>query len=322
MSVIRPCWNRLRSRSSMPIWSGGAVGRQHDLPAGLVQVVEGVEELLDRLLLALEELHVVDQQHVDVAVAALEGVAAVGVHRVDELVEERLRGDVAHLVGRVVVVHVAGDGLQQVGLAQAGVAVDEERVELAGRHLGHRLGGGVGEAVGPAGHEVLERVAGVQLDVAARRRRVGVSPSTPAAARVGALARSRPPGPGRAGGLPSRRGDGPERLGLGRVDLEAQHGVGGAGLDQRVADEAQVAALDALLGQGDWHAEREGLAVVVHRPDALERRVPDRVGHLGSQEGRAHVPQAHCIAHHVAPPPAPVRVSTASSTLVEDCTRS
>ena len=53
---------------------GRAVGGQHDLPVRLVEVVEGVEELLLGLLLPLDELDVVDQQHVDVAVAALEGV--------------------------------------------------------------------------------------------------------------------------------------------------------------------------------------------------------------------------------------------------------
>ncbi len=53
---------------------GWPVGGQHDLPVGLVEVVEGVEELLLGLLLALDELDVVDEQHVDVAVAALEGV--------------------------------------------------------------------------------------------------------------------------------------------------------------------------------------------------------------------------------------------------------
>ena len=62
-----------------PVLEGGdgvgrPVGGQHDLAVGLVEVVEGVEELLLGLLLALDELDVVDQQHVDVAVAALEGV--------------------------------------------------------------------------------------------------------------------------------------------------------------------------------------------------------------------------------------------------------
>ena len=45
------------------------VGGQHELRAGLVQRVEGVEELLLGLRLALEELDVVDEQHVDAAVA-------------------------------------------------------------------------------------------------------------------------------------------------------------------------------------------------------------------------------------------------------------
>ena len=81
---------------------GWPVGRQDDLPVGLVEVVERVEELLEGFLLALEELDVVDQQHVDAAVTALERVPAVRMHRVDELVEERLRRDVANPVRWVV----------------------------------------------------------------------------------------------------------------------------------------------------------------------------------------------------------------------------
>ena len=72
-SVIRPHSNRLRSRSSSASSRLGApVGGEHDLLVGVVQRVEGVEELLLGLGLALQELDVVDQQHVDVAVAALE----------------------------------------------------------------------------------------------------------------------------------------------------------------------------------------------------------------------------------------------------------
>ena len=39
---------------------GAAIARQHDLPSGLVERVERVEELLERLLSSLEELDVVD----------------------------------------------------------------------------------------------------------------------------------------------------------------------------------------------------------------------------------------------------------------------
>ncbi len=53
---------------------GRPVRGDHDLLVGIVKRVEGVEELLLGALLALQELDVVDQQDVDVAVAALEGL--------------------------------------------------------------------------------------------------------------------------------------------------------------------------------------------------------------------------------------------------------
>ena len=152
---------------------GHAVGGDDDLLVGAVQRVERVEELLLEALAVLQELDVVDQQDVDVAVAALEGVAGVGPDGVDELVEERLGRDVAHLVVLVVVVDVVPDGVQQVGLAEAGVAVDEQRVVRPRRRLGDAQGGGEGELVGGALDERLERVAGVQAGFVEQRRAVG-----------------------------------------------------------------------------------------------------------------------------------------------------
>ena len=182
-SVIRPHSNRLRSRSSSASSRlGGAVGGQHDLLVGVVERVEGVEELLLGLGLALQELDVVDQQHVDVAVAPLEPVLPVVADRVDELVGELLARHVAHLGAGVEAADVVADRVQQVGLAQPGVAVDEQRVVgLAGR-LGHRDGGGVREPVGRADDEGLEGVLRVEPGLerrGARRRR-----STPASAAV------------------------------------------------------------------------------------------------------------------------------------------
>ena len=54
-----------------------AVRADHDLLVRVVQRVEGVEELLLRALAVLQELDVVDQQDVDVAVAPLEGLGLV-----------------------------------------------------------------------------------------------------------------------------------------------------------------------------------------------------------------------------------------------------
>ena len=145
-----------------------------DLLVRAVQRVERVEELLLQALAVLQELDVVDEQDVDLPVAALEGVAGVGPDGVDELVEERLGGHVAHLVVLVVVVHVVPDGVQQVGLAESGRAVDEQRVVRAGRRLGDAQRGGEGELVRGALDERLERVAGVEPGLVERRSAVGV----------------------------------------------------------------------------------------------------------------------------------------------------
>ncbi|COW92136.1 Uncharacterised protein [Mycobacterium tuberculosis] len=59
-----------------------------------MQGVEGVEELLLNTLFAFNELDVVDQQHVYVAVAAFECDLAVIAERVNEVVGEFLGGDI------------------------------------------------------------------------------------------------------------------------------------------------------------------------------------------------------------------------------------
>ena len=138
-------------------------GEDHLLGRAL-EVVVGVEELLLEALLALHELHVVDQQDVAVAVAALEGERGRGAQRVDEVVHERLGRDVEDLAPDVVLAHVVPDGVQQVRLAQATGAVDEERVVGAAGRLGHGLGGGVGQAVRRGGHEGLEGELRIELD--------------------------------------------------------------------------------------------------------------------------------------------------------------
>ena len=67
-----------------------AVGDEDDLLVLLVQRVERVEELFLRPVAAGEEVDVVDDQHVDVAVAVAELVHLAGLDGVDELVDERV----------------------------------------------------------------------------------------------------------------------------------------------------------------------------------------------------------------------------------------
>ncbi len=88
-----------------------------------------MEELLLGMALALEELDVVDQQHVEVAVAALELLGTGTAQRRDELVGEATRRSCSGRSepGRVGL-EVVGDRDQEVGLAKSRRSVQEERV--------------------------------------------------------------------------------------------------------------------------------------------------------------------------------------------------
>ena len=185
------------------------------------------------------------------------------------------RGDVADPVGGVVLPDVVADGLEQVGLAQAGVAVDEQRVVLPGRGLGHGEGGGVGEAVGRADDEGVEGVPRVdvvrpelhhRVPGAGRGGRWGARRSRPARARA---ARSR--GPARRRRRRSRRGRRAPARGSGPRSAPWPGTTGRRGVSR---------APSKLTGAG-----------------GLEGGEPHRFGHLGPQDPGALVPQPLCLVH-------------------------
>ena len=60
--------------------------------------------------------------------------------------------------------NLGGDGVEQVGLAQAGGAVDEQRVVGLGGIVGHGQRRAVGEAVGGADHEFFKGELRVKFD--------------------------------------------------------------------------------------------------------------------------------------------------------------
>src|SRR6202000_1210008 len=80
------------------------------------------------------------------------------------------------------------------GLAEPGLAVDEQRVVRLGRRLGDRYRGGVGEPVARADDEGVERVLRVQPGVAGGAFGVAVVAPLGRAATAGVLAGSRPAG--------------------------------------------------------------------------------------------------------------------------------
>jgi hypothetical protein len=149
------------------------VGGDDDLLRRVVQRVEGVEELLLRLHLAGQELDVVDEEHVDVAVDRLEAGGPVVADAVDEVVGELLGVHVAHPQVGQQLPRVLADRVQEVGLAQSGVAVDEQRVVRTGRPLGDGERGRVGEPVARAGHEGVEGVLRVEPTLVRFTRSLG-----------------------------------------------------------------------------------------------------------------------------------------------------
>ena len=94
----------------------------------LVESVEGVEELLLGTLFAADELDIVDEKYVRVAVLLAELRHLRKTEGFDKLVCEVVALDVAdHLVG-VVLLYLVADSVEQVGFAETRVTVQKERI--------------------------------------------------------------------------------------------------------------------------------------------------------------------------------------------------
>ena len=126
-----------------------------------------MEEGLLGGVLALQELDVVDEEDVDLAIAGLEDRCPVVRDRVDEVVCELLRAHVADADPGIQALGIVADRVQEMCLAEAGLAVDEERVVGLGRSFRDRDGSGVREPVGPADDEIVETVFRVEPGVGA-----------------------------------------------------------------------------------------------------------------------------------------------------------
>ena len=104
---------------------GRTVGGQDDLLVALVEIVEGMEELLLRGVFAGNELNIVDQEQVRAAVFEAELVVLAFAQSVDQLVGELVALDIDDVVVRMRFVNLVGNGIEQVRLADAGRAVEE-----------------------------------------------------------------------------------------------------------------------------------------------------------------------------------------------------
>src|ERR1700712_1832244 len=90
--------------------------------------IEGVKEFFLRALFPAEELDVVDEQKIGLAVALAKLDEGIVLDRVDELVDEEFAREVHHLWILFRRPDILPDRLHQVRLAEADAAVNEERV--------------------------------------------------------------------------------------------------------------------------------------------------------------------------------------------------
>jgi len=114
---------------------------EHQLPLGVEELVEEVEELLLRPFFAGKQVDVVEQQRGAAPVACAPPVHTVAVDRGDQLINEPLRRE-ARNDRTALLRQLEADRMQQVCLAQTTLSHDDQRVVLLAR-LGDDVASGV-----------------------------------------------------------------------------------------------------------------------------------------------------------------------------------
>ena len=140
---------------------GRAVGGEDDLLVAVEERVERVKKFLLRAFLAGEELDVVNEQHVHLAVALAEFHERAVLDRVNELVRELLARDVGNFRTLAVREDMLADGVHEVRFPESHSAVEKERVVNFARRLRDGAARGVRKLVVRADDERLKCVARV-----------------------------------------------------------------------------------------------------------------------------------------------------------------
>ena len=169
------------------------------------------------------------------------------------------------------------DGVEQMGLPEAGGAIDEEGVVGAGGRLGDRQGGGVGETVRGADHELVEGVPGIE---------------TPGRPEAGGLLVGRGRGREVARGRRRGRRDRRECLFGSGVGLhrELHPELLARDVPQGVCEHAGVAGADAVGGERARNCEGQDIVGQADRAYALEPQSPRVRCELGAEGCRAVLP--------------------------------
>ena len=117
-----------------------------------------MEELLLSLLFAGDELHVVNQEQVRLAVLFphFGGFVGTFLNGADQLVGQLIALDVGNAGIGIVAADDIGDGVDQMGLSKTGITVDQQGVIVLGGMVRNCLGSGVGQLVAGTDHKGIE----------------------------------------------------------------------------------------------------------------------------------------------------------------------
>ncbi len=128
----------------------------------LMQRVKCMEKFLLSRFFPSQELNVVNQQNVYVAVFVAKAFRPVVPDGVDEFIREFLRGNVHDAACRVMFQNVMADRMHQVRFSQPDPSVQKQRVVCFGKRLGDGERCRMGEPVPGSDHERIEGVFRIQ----------------------------------------------------------------------------------------------------------------------------------------------------------------
>ena len=99
-----------------------------------MELVEGMEEFFLHPLFVAEKLDIVNEQHVRVPVFVVEPCGIAVIDAGNQVVAEFFAGNINNLVFRVILVHLMGNGMHQMGFSKTNASVDKKGiVDLSGR---------------------------------------------------------------------------------------------------------------------------------------------------------------------------------------------
>ena len=143
---------------------GGERGREDDLRPRPDDLVPDAQQLLLGAAAPGQQVHVVQEDDVALQQLVGERLQGAGGDGGGDVVDQLVGGAADDVEVGATVQRQVADGVQQVRLADAGLAVEEERVVAGARRLGGTARGGRGHLAAGAGDEGVEGEARVRLE--------------------------------------------------------------------------------------------------------------------------------------------------------------